>query len=68
MHEDLKRHQVWRYQPYAPLAEESAEAMPGSQRLAQIKDLIADQEYTLSLERSSSLIQDALQGLRYLET
>jgi hypothetical protein len=71
-HSDIetKLAHTWRYRPFVPLQNEASAAngFPGELRVAAASQLLQDGEQSAALEATGSLIQDTLQGLRYLDT
>ncbi|WEW59340.1 Glycosyl phosphatidyl inositol anchor synthesis [Emydomyces testavorans] len=63
--EEQKRSSALRYKPYGPFA--NPHRSPASQ-ISAIRKLIAKKKYEEAINRSSDLLDDALDGLRYLQT
>lgn len=63
--EEQKRFSTLRYKPYGPFAEPSQS--PEAQ-VSTIRNLIAQKRYDVAIARSSELLDEALGGLRYLQT
>ncbi|KMP06924.1 GPI ethanolamine phosphate transferase 1 [Coccidioides immitis RMSCC 2394] len=63
--EEHKRSSTLRYKPYGPFA--SPDSSPDSQ-VSAIQKLISKQKYEEAISHSSRLLEEALDGLRYLQT
>lgn len=63
--EEQKRASSLRYKPYGPFTE--ADRSPGSQ-ITTIRSLISTGNFDQSIVKSSALLRETLEGLRYLQT